>query len=31
MKALDRVIATTKNPELIERSERYKQGKTWER
>ncbi len=31
MKALDKVIATTKTPELIERAERYKQGKTWER
>ena len=31
MKALDKVIATTKNPELVERAERYKQGKTWER
>jgi len=31
MKALDRVISTTKNAELIERAERYKLGKTWER
>lgn len=31
VKALDKVIATTKNPELVERAERYKQGKTWER
>ena len=30
-KALDKVIATTKNAELVERAERYKQGKTWER
>jgi len=30
-KALDKVIATTKNPELVERSNRYKEGKTWER
>jgi len=29
--ALDKVIATTKNPELVERANRYKQGKTWER
>jgi hypothetical protein len=30
-KALDKVIATTKNPELVERAGLYKQGKTWER
>ena len=30
-KALDKVLATTKNEELIERAERYKQGQTWER
>ena len=30
-KALDRVIAVTKNQELIERANRYKEGKTWER
>lgn len=30
-KALDRVIATTKNPELVERANAYKEGKTWER
>jgi HEAT repeat protein len=30
-RALDRVIATTKNAELVERAERYKQGQTWER
>jgi hypothetical protein len=30
-KALDKVIATTKTSELVERAERYKQGKTWER
>lgn len=30
-KALDKVIATTKNAELTERAERYKQGQTWER
>jgi len=29
--ALDKVIATTKNPELVERANRYKEGKTWER
>jgi len=29
--ALDKVIATTKNAELVERAERYKQGQTWER
>jgi len=31
IKALDRVIAVTKNEELIERAIRYKAGKTWER
>jgi HEAT repeat protein len=30
-KALDKVLGTTKNQELIERAERYKQGQTWER
>jgi HEAT repeat protein len=30
-KALDKVIATTKNPEFVERANRYKEGKTWER
>jgi len=30
-KALDKVQGTTKNEELIERAERYKQGQTWER
>lgn len=30
-KALDKVIATTKNPEFVERATRYKEGKTWER
>jgi HEAT repeat protein len=30
-KALDKVIATTKNQELVERASRYKEGKTWER
>jgi len=25
------VIATTKNPEFVERANRYKAGKTWER
>lgn len=30
-KALDKVIATTKNPEFVERASRYKEGKTWER
>jgi len=29
--ALDKVLATTKNAELVERAERYKQGKTWDR
>jgi HEAT repeat protein len=31
VEALDRVIATTKNEELVERAGRYKEGKTWER
>jgi hypothetical protein len=31
VKALDKVIATTKNAELVERAERYKAGQTWER
>ena len=31
VQALDKVIATTKNPELVERANRYKEGKTWER
>ena len=30
-KALDKVMGTTKNEELIERADRYKQGQTWER
>jgi hypothetical protein len=30
-KALDKVLGTTKNEELTERAERYKQGQTWER
>lgn len=30
-KALDRVIATTNNQELVERANAYKEGKTWER
>lgn len=30
-KALDRVISTTKNTELVERANAYKAGKTWER
>jgi HEAT repeat protein len=30
-KALDRVIASTKNPEYVERANRYKRGETWER
>jgi HEAT repeat protein len=30
-KALDTVIATTKNAELVERANAYKAGKTWER
>ena len=29
--ALDKVIRTTKNTELVERANRYKEGKTWER
>jgi HEAT repeat protein len=31
IKALDKVLGTTKNAELLERAERYKQGQTWER
>jgi HEAT repeat protein len=31
VKALDKVIATTNNPENVERAGRYKEGKTWER
>lgn len=31
IKALDRVIITTKNQELAERATAYKEGKTWER
>ena len=31
VKALDKVIGTTKNAELVERANRYKEGKTWER
>lgn len=30
-KALDKVLATTKNEEVTDRAERYKQGQTWER
>ena len=30
-KALDGVIAVSKNPEVIERANRYKRGETWER
>lgn len=30
-KALDKVIAISKNPEVIERANRYKRGETWER
>jgi hypothetical protein len=30
-KALDRVLATTKNAELVDRSQRYKEGRTWNR
>jgi hypothetical protein len=30
-KALDKVLVTTKNPEIMERAARYKQGQTWER
>ncbi len=30
-KALDMVIATSKDPEIIERANRYKRGETWER
>ncbi len=29
--ALDKVIATARNPEHVERAEAYKQGKTWQR
>ena len=29
--ALDKVLGTTKNAELVERAERYKNGQTWER
>ena len=31
IQALNQVIAVTKNEELIERANRYKEGKTWER
>jgi HEAT repeat protein len=31
MKALDKVLVTTKNQELVERATRYKAGQTWER
>ena len=31
VKTLDKVITTTKNAELVERANRYKEGKTWER
>lgn len=31
VQALDKVIRTTKNAELVERANRYKEGKTWER
>jgi hypothetical protein len=31
LKALDKVLATTKNEEVIDRANRYKIGKTWER
>ncbi|MFM1903423.1 MAG: hypothetical protein RLZZ440_1323 [Planctomycetota bacterium] len=31
MAALDRVLATSQNPELIERATRYKAGQTWDR
>jgi HEAT repeat protein len=30
-KALDRVIAASSNPEVIERANRYKRGETWDR
>lgn len=30
-KALDKVLVTTKNPELLERAARYKAGRTWDR
>jgi HEAT repeat protein len=31
IEALDKVLATTKNQELVERATRYKAGQTWER
>lgn len=31
MEALDRVIATSKNPVTVDRAQRYKQGQTWAR
>ena len=30
-KALDSVISVSKDPELVERAQRYKNGQTWER
>ncbi|MBS0209148.1 MAG: HEAT repeat domain-containing protein [Planctomycetes bacterium] len=30
-KALDKVIAATSNPEVVERANRYKRGETWDR
>ena len=30
-KALEKVLAITKNPEVVERANRYKRGETWER
>lgn len=30
-KALDKVIATSKDPEVVERANRYKRGETWQR
>jgi hypothetical protein len=30
-KALDKVIATSKNPVVVERANRYKRGETWDR
>jgi hypothetical protein len=30
-KALDKVIATTKDPVVVDRAQRYKRGETWER
>ena len=30
-KALDKVLGTTKNDELVQRATRYKAGQTWER